>query len=144
MNALLLAAALGAGEVAEIDLTGDWKGTWRSASSAPLPLDISAARDDGTPFPRVMSQKIPVMVDGGAVEPQWYTQACNLVMEGRSQVRVTISDPTRRYLGICKVEQGQLYICFSRKPGKRPTSFKPGKDEELWVLKRREPAKPER
>jgi hypothetical protein len=62
-------------------------------------------------------------------------------MEGRSRVRVTISDPANRYLGICKVEQGQLYICFSRKPGKRPTSFKPGKDEELWVLKRPEPAK---
>jgi hypothetical protein len=140
MNAVLLAAALGAGEVAEIDLAGTWEGTWRSGSSKPLPLRISAASDDGGPLPRVMAQKIPVMM-GGAVVPSWYFQACNLAVEGRSQVRVTISDPANRYLGICKVEQGQLYICFSRKPGKRPTSFEPGKDEELWVLKRPEPAK---
>jgi hypothetical protein len=106
------------GEVQVFDLKGKWEGT--------------AYRDRGGTYSVMLGHEAAVFgtENGSRAEMMFSVEA-----EDDQNVRVSLGGgkPLR---GIYKLERGQLYLCFSFKPGNRPTSFTPGLDEVLWILQR--------
>jgi hypothetical protein len=117
-----------------VNFDGEWEGIWYRGRSEPRSLVL-------TQNLFCEGQKYLLLDTGGLPGHLPVIRRYALLDEGGQRLKLFFQGGPR--LGIYKVEAGRVHICFNRcSSDKRPTSFVPGPDEELWILKPAEPAKP--